>query len=66
MKSEHWCVPPFAVLQLGKPRMGSMARAVMEVVLLEAAKNPIVEIRGIRTLAESLDRRKARQTEGGA
>jgi hypothetical protein len=46
-------------------RAGGLARAVMEVVLLESAKDLFFEIRGTRTLVQSLDRRKADQAEGG-
>ena len=44
---------------------GGLARAVMEVVLLERAKDLFFDIRGARTLVQSLDRRKADQAEGG-
>jgi hypothetical protein len=46
-------------------RAGGLARAVMDVVLLEGAKDLFFEIRGTRTLVQSLDRREADQVEGG-
>jgi hypothetical protein len=44
---------------------GVRSRAVMEVVFLQSAKDLFFEIRGTRTLVQSLDRRKADQVEGG-
>jgi len=64
MESDDGCSPPFIVLHR-VIRAGGSARAVMEVVLLESAKDRFFDIRGIRTLVHLLDRRKADQAVGG-
>jgi hypothetical protein len=57
----------FASLYCSPTRFSQAAwrELVMEVVLLESAKDLFFDIRGARTLVQSLDRRKADQAEGG-
>jgi hypothetical protein len=65
MESDDRRSPPFVLLQPGDSPIGGLARAVMEVIWLEPAKDLILEIRDIRTLVQSLDWRKADHAEGG-